>query len=129
MKKAVETRLWNNPSHVSGGVVANGILYTAVIPRKLDGSVEVGEPRKQFKLALDNLKQVVESAGGTLQDVTQVVCYLTDTDQFDLMIEMYKQYFSEPPFPSRATIVPAKLAIPGMIIEFVAQAHIPSNQT
>ncbi|MGE3065195.1 RidA family protein [Pseudorhodoplanes sp.] len=127
MKKTVETKLWKNPSHVSGGVIANGILYTAVIPRKLDGSVEVGAPEKQIRLALDNLKHVVESAGGTLQDVTQVICYLTDTDQFDLMIGIYKEYFADPPFPSRATIIPAKLAVDGMIIELVAQAHISTS--
>jgi 2-iminobutanoate/2-iminopropanoate deaminase len=126
MKNAVETRLWKNPTHVSGGVVANGILYTAVIPRRLDGTVETGEPAKQIDLALSNLKAVVEAAGGTLDDVTQVIVYLTDTNQFELMLETYARYFPKPPFPSRATIIPAKLAIPGMIIELVAHAHIGS---
>jgi len=126
MKKAVETRLWKNPTNVSGGIVANGILYTTIIPRRLDGSVETGEPAKQIDLALSNLKAVVEAAGGTLDDVTQVIVYLTDTKQFELMLKIYSQYFSKPPFPSRATIIPAALAIPGMIIELVAHAHIGS---
>ena len=128
MKKAVETRLWKNPTHVSGGVVANGILYTAVSPRRLDGTVETGEPAKQIELALSNLKVVVEAAGGTLDDVTQVIVYLTDTKQFELMLETYARYFPKPPFPSRATIIPAQLAIPGMIIELVVHAHIGSSK-
>lgn len=124
MKKTIETGLWKNPSHVSGAVVADGILYTAVIPRKLDGSVETGAPEKQIRLVLDNLKTTVEASGGTLDDVTQVIVYLTDVEQFDLMISIYKEYFATPPFPSRATIIPARLAVPGMIIELVAHAHV-----
>lgn len=124
MKKAIETGLWKNPSHVSGAVVANGILYTTIIPRRLDGSVETGAAESQIRLALDNLKTTVEAVGGTLDDVTQVIVYLTDVEQFDLMISIYKAYFARPPFPSRATIIPAKLAIPGMIIELAAHAHI-----
>jgi enamine deaminase RidA (YjgF/YER057c/UK114 family) len=128
MKKAVETRLWKNPTHVSGGVVADGILYTTIIPRRLDGSVETGDPAKQIDLALSNLKAFVEAPGGTLDDVTQVIVYLTDTKQFDLMLKKYAEYFSKPPFPSRATIIPAALAIPGMIIELVAHAHIGARK-
>ena len=123
MKKAVETRLWKNPTHVSGGIVANGILYTTIIPRRLDGSVETGEPAKQIHLALSNLKAVVEAAGGTLDDVTQVIVYLTDTKQFDLMLKIYSEYFSEP-YPARVTVQVAALPRREFLIEIDAVAVV-----
>ena len=40
--------------------------------------------------------------------------------------EVYRTYF-QPPYPNRATIVAAALAIPGMRIEVVVQAQAPGG--
>jgi enamine deaminase RidA (YjgF/YER057c/UK114 family) len=126
-KKLVLTGLGRNPNAVSGAVVSRGILYTAVIPRRLDGSVETGDPAVQIGLTLENLKRTVEAAGGSLDDYVQIVVYLSDPKHFDLMISIYKKYFTREPYPNRATIFAAGLAVPGMIVEMVAQAHLPRH--
>jgi 2-iminobutanoate/2-iminopropanoate deaminase len=127
-KKRVETGLGVNPNAVSGAVLSNGLLYASVIPRRLDGTVETGAAEKQIELSFRNLQVTLEKAGGTLNDIVQIVVFLTDPSKFDLMIETYKRFFSEEPYPTRATIFPAGLAVPGMIIELVVHAHIGTER-
>jgi len=102
--------------------MADGVLYTAQIPIKMDGTIESGDIRSQTRLTLDNLKRTIVAAGGTLSNVAQVLVYLPHSTDFPGMNEIYGQYFA-PPFPNRATIV-AQLMVPGARIEFVAYAHI-----
>lgn len=123
MKQVIETGLPNSTGPYEWAVMANGTLYTALIAIKADGSLETGDIKAQTRLTLENLKRVVEAAGGTLDDVTQVVVYITGADLFAGMNEVYAGFFSKP-FPNRATVVAAALPIPGTIIEISAQAHI-----
>lgn len=108
---------------ISVGVKKNNVLYTAVIPVRPDGSFETGSMTEQAELTLSNLKAVVEEAGGTLQDVVQVIVYLTDIQETAEMTAVWKKYFSAP-FPNRATIGIQALTVPNMRIEMVATAVI-----
>jgi enamine deaminase RidA (YjgF/YER057c/UK114 family) len=71
---------------------------------------------------MDNLKRTVEAAGGTMEDVTQVLVYLPNKEDFSGMNEVYRTYFNKP-YPNRATVV-AGLMVPGARIEIVAHAVI-----
>jgi enamine deaminase RidA (YjgF/YER057c/UK114 family) len=128
-KQEVVTGLGRNLNSVTGALVSNGILYAAIIPRCRDGAVNTGSAEAQIRLAFDNLTTTLEAAGGTLDDVVQIVVYLTDPAAFNLMIDIYKTYFTKAPYPNRATIFAAGLAVPGMIIELVVQAHLGSKPT
>lgn len=123
-KRRVETGLGQNLNAVSGAVLSNGILCTSIIPRRLDGTVETGAAEVQIRLTFENLNTTLERSGGTLDDIVQIVVYLTEPQTFDLMISIYKEYFRAAPYPNRATIFVAGLAVPDMIIEILAQAHI-----
>lgn len=122
MKHAVNTGLPTVGRPIEWATVADGILYTAQLPLKADGSFEIGDIAAQADLTLANLKRTVEAAGGTLADVTQVLVYLPDPQDFDDMNIVYGRYFSRP-YPNRATLV-ANLVVPGARIEIVAYAHI-----
>jgi enamine deaminase RidA (YjgF/YER057c/UK114 family) len=122
MKQAVKTGLPTPGAPIEWGTIADGILYTAQIPLKADGSIETGSITVQAELTLANLKRTVEAAGGRLTDVAQVLVYLPDPADFAGMNEVYRRYFA-PPYPNRATIV-AQLLVPGARIEIVAYAHI-----
>ena len=99
------------------------MLYTAQIPIREDGSIETGSIETQADLTLSNLKRTVEAAGGTLEDVTQVIVYLTGKEHFNGMNVVYRRHFSRP-FPNRATVIVAGLMVPGAVIEIVAYAHL-----
>lgn len=122
MKKPVKTGLPVPSAPIEWATLADGVLYTAQIPIKAGGSIESGDIGTQTRLTLDNLKQTLAAAGGTLSDVAQVLVYLPDPKDFPGMNEVYGQYFAKP-YPNRATIV-AQLMVPGARIEIVAYAHI-----
>ncbi|MFO1056046.1 MAG: RidA family protein [Dongiaceae bacterium] len=122
MKAAVATGLKAANSPIEWATIADGIIYTAQIPMKADGSIETGEIGKQTELTLANLRRTVEAAGGSMADVTQVLVYLPDAADFPGMNEVYRRSFPQP-YPNRATVI-AQLMVPGARIEIVAYAHV-----
>lgn len=79
-----------------------------------------GDIRAQTRQALENIKAIVETAGGTLGDVTRTTVYLTDLANYTGMNEVYRTYFPVEP-PARAT-VRVDLANPDFLIEIEATA-------
>lgn len=67
------------------------------------GDVVGGGIEAQARRAFENLKAVVEAAGGTLDDVPRVGLYLTDLAEFAAVNAVMAEYFSEP-YPARSTI-------------------------
>lgn len=123
MREFVQTHLKvSDTAPVEWAMKGGNVLYTAQIPIREDGSIETGDITAQARLTLDNLKRTVEAAGGTMDDVTQVLVYLPHKSDFAGMNEVYRTFFSKP-YPNRATIV-ADLMVEGARIEVVAYAHI-----
>lgn len=81
-----------------------------------------GDIRAQTRQALENIKALVEAAGGTMQDVTQTTVFLTDFKNGADMNEVYRIYFPVDP-PARAT-VRVELGHPDFLIEIQAIAVI-----
>ena len=124
MKQVVETGLpLDAAAPIEWAVTADGVLYTAQIPLREDGSIETGSIDRQADVTFANLEKTLRAAGGTLEDVTQVLVYLTDPAVFQGMNEVYRRYFM-PPYPNRATVIVAGLMAPGAVIEIVAHAHL-----
>jgi len=72
------------------------------------GEVVGGGIEAQARRAFDNLKAVVEAAGGTLGNVVRLGLYLTDLSQFAAVNAVMAEYF-EAPYPARSTIEVAGL--------------------
>src|SRR5690242_17719958 len=100
VRTPVRTHLPADEVPLEWAVSADGILYTALIPIRGDGSFETGSIERQAALTFDNLRRVVTAAGGTMANVTQVLIYLTDPAAFEGMNEVYRQFF-DPPYPKR----------------------------
>ena len=62
----------------------------------------------------ENLKAVVEAAGGSLADVVKLNVYLTDLANFSKVNDAMARYFSEP-FPARAAVGVAALPRGGLV--------------
>ena len=125
MKRVVKTHLRSEESPIEWATVGDDVLYTAQIPVREDGSIETGPIEKQADLTFSNLKRTLEAAGGTLDDVTQVLVYLTGKEHFQGMNAVYRKYFAKP-YPNRATVIVAGLMVPDAVIEIVAYAHLRS---
>jgi 2-iminobutanoate/2-iminopropanoate deaminase len=122
MREVIDTGLPQGKSPVELAAIGNGTLYVCSIPSLPDGSIEPGDVAAQTEQTLKNLKQSVEAAGATMDDVVQVQVFLTSQDHFSAMNSVYAKFFKQP-YPVRATFI-AGLIVPGAHIEILAQADV-----
>jgi 2-iminobutanoate/2-iminopropanoate deaminase len=81
---------------------------------------------KQARQTFENLKVVMESAGGSLANVVQLTIFLVEAEDAAEMNRAYREYFAEP-FPNRATVVVKALLVEGMAIELTAQGYVDNQ--
>lgn len=62
----------------------------------------------ETRKVLENLKAIIEAAGGGLGDVVKTTIFLKDMNNFGVVNEVYGTYFPQP-FPARATVEVARL--------------------
>jgi enamine deaminase RidA (YjgF/YER057c/UK114 family) len=120
----VATGLPPEPAPFSHAVISNGVVFTAHLPIRPDGTAETGSAAAQAELALSNLKRAVEAAGASLDDVAQVILFITRLEDKPAIDEMYARFFRSP-YPSRACVVVQGLAVPGTRLEVLAYAAVP----
>ena len=81
-----------------------------------------GGVREQAIQVLENLKAVLEGAGGTLEDVIKTTVFLADMADFPEVNTIYAEYFTADNAPARSTIQVAALPLGSLIeIELVAK--------
>ena len=80
-----------------------------------------GSISEQTRKALENLKFLLESSGGNMENVVKVVVYLKDIKDFDEMNSVYREYFASGREPARVTIQ-ARSPIEAIDIEIEAIA-------
>ncbi|GAA6169389.1 RidA family protein [Sessilibacter corallicola] len=125
MKQAIKTDLFASKAPLEWAVVANGQLSTAQIPIDSEGAVVEGGIEAQARQTMENFKHTIECAELTMNDVTQVLIYVTDRNQLPVFNKVYAEYFSAP-YPNRAAMVVAGLAREEMLCEIVAYAAVPN---
>lgn len=82
-----------------------------------------GGIREQTIQVLENLKAVIEAAGGTLDDTIKTTVFLADMADFSVMNTVYAEYFGEANAPARSTVQVAGLPKGALVeIELVAKA-------
>ena len=123
MKQIVDTGLPPLAQPFSWAVKASGLLFTAHGPVRADGSIDTGTIEDQARLTFGNLQRAVAAAGGSLEDVTQVLICMTDVKDMPQVDRVYREFFA-PPYPNRSSMGVSGLVVPGMKIEIVAYAAI-----
>jgi 2-iminobutanoate/2-iminopropanoate deaminase len=89
----------------SQAVCVNGWLYVSgQIPLDpVTGEVVRGDFRVQVERVLENIRAIVEAAGGRLEDVVKVTVYLRDLSKLPVFNEVYSKYFPKDP-PARSVV-------------------------
>jgi reactive intermediate/imine deaminase len=72
------------------------------------GTMVSGDIEAEIRRVLENLKAIVQAAGGTLAQVVKVNVFLTDLAHFAVVNQLMAAYFSEP-YPARAAVGVAAL--------------------
>ncbi|MDH0733451.1 RidA family protein [Pseudomonas sichuanensis] len=99
----------------------NGVLVSTQIPTRADGSLELGDITSQSECTLQALKVALERAGSSMDRVLHLTIYLTDMADRPAFNEVYQRFFSKP-WPVRAAVGVASLAVEGMKVEVTAMA-------
>lgn len=73
----------------------------------------------QARTCLNNVKAIIEEAGGSINDTVSVTVYLADIAYFAEFNAIYKEYFSAP-YPTRTTV---SCSLRGILVEVSAIAE------
>jgi 2-iminobutanoate/2-iminopropanoate deaminase len=118
MKTTVfETKSAPNPVGPYSQAVRRGNIVSVSGQVGLDpatGKPVEGGIAEQTQQVLENLRNILESAGASFADVVTVRIYLTEAAHFAGMNEVYAK-FLEAPFPCRTTVFVG--LPPGLLIE------------
>jgi 2-iminobutanoate/2-iminopropanoate deaminase len=67
-----------------------------------------GDVAEQTKQVLENLKNILEASGSSLQNVLSTTIFLSDMDDYNVINEVYAKYFENSP-PARSTVQVSRL--------------------
>jgi len=108
----------------SPGTLADGVLYVSgtLAFDKDNNVVHVGDAAGQTKHVLTTIKSVVETAGGTMDDVTFNSIFITDWSNYGAVNKVYAEFFPGDK-PARYCIQ-CGLVKPDALVEIATFAHI-----
>jgi len=108
----------------SPGTLAEGALYVSgTLPFDAQNNVvHVGDAAAQTRHVLETIKRIIETAGGTMDDVTFNMIFLTDWANYGAINAVYAEYFPGPK-PARFCIQ-CGLVKPDALVEIATIAHV-----
>jgi 2-iminobutanoate/2-iminopropanoate deaminase len=100
------------------------IFLSGQLSRDANGNlVGPGDMAEQTRQAIRNMRTVLESAGGTLEDIVSIVVYTTDMRTFKDIVQARVEFFTHK-LPTSTIVEVNHLADPGLLIEFQAIAAL-----
>ena len=108
----------------SPGTLADGVVYVSgTLAFDKDNNVAcVGDAEGQTRIVLETIKSVIETAGGTMDDVTMNHIFLSDWAHYGALNKVYAEYFPGDK-PARFCIQ-CGLVKPDFLVEIATIAHI-----
>jgi 2-iminobutanoate/2-iminopropanoate deaminase len=103
------------PYPFSAAVESNGLLFVSGQVGIRDGKTGDGI-EVQTRMTLDNMREVLERAGSSLERVLKVTVFMTDMALWPKMNEVYREYFPNDP-PARSALGANALALPELLVE------------
>ena len=110
-----------------GIIVETGrTLYVAgQTSRDAQGNVVCkGDAAGQTRQVLENMKRVIEGAGGRMEDVAKTTVFITDIKHREAVGQVRREFFQGDP-PANTLLVVAGLADPAFLVEIEAIVPLP----
>ncbi len=108
----------------SPGINVGNLLFSAG-QGPAQGTTDIKE---QTISTLENIKKIVEAAGGTVANIVNITVFLKDMKNFGKMNRAYRKFFEDngvtEKFPARTTIEVSDLPVPSMLLEINAIAAL-----
>ncbi len=112
------------------------LIVSGTSPRRADNSIAGAEVdefgtthldiREQTAAVIDNIRDILQSAGAGLEDVVEITTYLVNMNDFAGYNEIYGKYFNSNG-PARTTVAVHQLPHPHLLIEIRAMAYKPGQ--
>lgn len=109
-------------------VVARGriVFLRGQCPQDLDTAADIDshDPAEQTHKVMQNVRQLIEEAGGRMEHLCKIVVYLTDIRHREAVYRTMGEYIRGV-HPVSTGVVVTALARPGWLVEIDATAVIP----
>lgn len=100
------------------------VFVSGMTARNNEGGITgIGDITAQTHQVCQNIKAAVEAAGGTLEDICRVDCYVRNMEDFQAIHEVRRQYFTGQP-PASTMVEVSKFVSKDYLIEINAIAVI-----
>ena len=105
----------------SQAIEANGMIFVSgQLPVNPETGTMPESIEEQARQSLENLKNILQEAGLSMDNVVKTTVFLADINDFAAMNEVYAKYFTANP-PARAAFAVQKLPM-GVLVEIEAIA-------
>ncbi len=126
-KTAISTDKLYKPSlPFAQATKAGGFVFACSTGRDREGRFAVGDVRAQTQQTIDNIRILIEEAGGTLKDIVKCTVYVTDRANWAPMNEVYFTNFAEDP-PHRVSCIVSGLGSTECLVEIDATAYLGTD--
>ena len=115
-----------NPA-LSPGVVVGDLLFVSGHVSTDGGGTVVGEgdAEAQTRQIMANIQAVVTAAGGKMEDVAKITCFITDIAYYPGYSKVRSETWPNDP-PASSPVVVAGLVRPEFLVEVEAIVRLPS---
>jgi 2-iminobutanoate/2-iminopropanoate deaminase len=103
--------------------VGDWLFVSGQVPLGPDGKTVSTDAEAQWRQTMENIKSLVEEAGGTMEDVVRIDIFVTDIRHYLNHGDIRKEYF-QPPYPICTALEVSGLAREEWLIEIEAQAFL-----
>jgi 2-aminomuconate deaminase len=83
--------------------------------------------RAQTRAVIENIRDILQSAGAQLEDIVEISTYLVNMNDFAGYNEVYGEFFGYDG-PARTTVAVHQLPHPHLLIEITARAYKPLKE-
>jgi enamine deaminase RidA (YjgF/YER057c/UK114 family) len=105
-------------------VAGSGLIFVSGQVGGDEAGQPIADPDAQFVAAIENVREILEAAGGTLADVVEITTYFTSMADLPVFANVKERFFTTTPYPAWTAIGVNELALPGLRVEIKATASL-----
>ena len=112
-----------NPNLSPGMRVGDFLFVSGHVGVDADGNV-VGDCEAQSRQVMASIRGVIEAAGGRMEDVAKITCFLTNIDDYPAYAKVRLETWPSNP-PASSTVGVSALVRPELVVEVEAIVRMP----
>ncbi len=117
------------PKMYSQAVRYGDVVYVSgQLGRHPDGHLDVGDARAQVRQAFQNVKNILEAAGSSMENIITCQCHLRHGEDLDVLNDVYRELFQEMEVPPARWAVVSPLVLPEALFEVIVTGAVEGRE-